>query len=353
MPQMRTWYSQMDGLRFIAITTVLIEHFAYGIGSLFHAGYFGVDLFFVISGFLITEGLLINKEQSMPKWKAIRHFYAKRFLRIFPIYYLVLSISLLTYPPFHDIAAYAFTYTVNYYTAISGNSVPEVFGHLWSLSVEEQFYIFWPFIIIFIPGRKPVFGFILIIMFASLTYFLVYRDFIMLQSRMFSLCFGALLAYLKLFHKEFYTTNIKAKFWTVFALATVFYFMFNQVGISIFSLSLVYLGSNTAFTGVFKKLLEHKWSIYIGKISYGVYLYHLPLAAILGVYVFDPVWNNIDFSFLPPLKYNSWLIKLPLFYACTVGLAHLSYRFIESPILKLKKRLKEEPTASATSTMAG
>lgn len=349
---MRTWYSQMDGLRFIAVSMVLIEHFAYQVGSAMHAGYFGVDLFFVLSGFLITEGLLMNREGNVLKKTVIGHFYVKRFLRIFPIYYLVLFIAMFTYPGFSDIAPYAFTYTVNYYTFFTGEHPPDAFSHFWSLSVEEQFYLFWPFLIIFIRGRKTVLYSILLIMAASLVYFVVYHDFVMLQSRMFSLCFGGLLAYVKLYHDSYYRHKVSSKGWILLVLAVIVYFIQQNVGISIFSMLLVYLASNNAFTGYIKKMLEHPAVLYIGKVSYGIYLYHKPLAIILTVYLFDPLWKSIDFSFLPALRYNSWIVKLPLYYAATVGLAYLSYSLIEYPLLKLKKRLNEgKPTEQPAGTL--
>lgn len=336
----RTWYRQMDGLRFIAVSAVLVEHFAFFIGQHLHAGFFGVDLFFVISGFLITEGLLMNKEQKMPGKKIISQFYIKRFLRIFPIYYLVLFIALFTYPPFTEIAPYAFTYTVNYYEAITGNSAPMAFSHFWSLSVEEQFYIFWPFIAVFFARRKSFLAAILVIMVASVVYFLVYQDYLMLQSRMYSLCFGALLAYIKMYYPDFYKQDTRRRFLYIVGIAVLASFIQLAFGLSFLSLGLVYLGSNESFRGPVAYVLEHKWSIFIGKISYGIYLYHKPIALILGAWFFDDLWSSIDFSFFPQLEYNSWIVKLPFYYGCAILVAFISYRLIESPLLRLKKRLK-------------
>lgn len=331
---MKEWYIQIDGLRFIAVTAVIIEHFAYGIGSVLHAGYFGVDLFFVISGFLITEGLLKSKGQM----GAIRIFYIKRFLRIFPIYYLLLFI-LLFHEPFRGIAPYAFTYTMNYYPLITGNEPPDGYGHLWSLSLEEQFYIFWPFIILFLNKRILPYA-IVGIATVSLVYFSATRDFVTLPGRMFSLGFGAVLAYIKHVKTDFYKSDVRAKGMAVFCLSVIMYFFHQQIAISILSLAIVYAASNNAFNGMPQRILENKRVLYIGKISYGVYLYHLPLSIALTAYLFNPIWNNINFSFLPVLKYHSWIIKLPLYYLITIGVAHLSFIAIEKPLLKLKKSVK-------------
>lgn len=336
---MRTWYRQMDGLRFIAITMVLIEHFIYQYGKIIHAGYFGVDLFFVLSGFLITEGLLLNREEDMTQKKIITNFYIKRFLRIFPIYYLVLFIAWFTYPDFSEVAPWAFTYTVNYYEFFTGEYPPNAFSHLWSLSVEEQFYIFWPFLIIFIRSRKAVLFSILLVMAASLVYFTLYTNYVMLQARMFSLCFGGLLAYIKLYHSGFYSSNISRNSLIILVSAIILYFIQHNIALSVFSLMLVYLASNNAFTGIMKKMLEHPAVLYIGKVSYGIYLYHKPLGILITIYLFDPLWKSLDFSFFTALEFNSWIVKFPLFYGAAVGVAYLSYRFIEAPLLKLKKHL--------------
>lgn len=334
----RRWYAQMDGLRFIAVSAVLVEHFAYFIGHKLHFGFFGVDLFFVISGFLITEGLLIEKDKYVPS-KVIKRFYTKRFLRIFPIYYLLVIIALIVFKPFSQIAPWAFTYTINYYPAITGKDIIEPFGHLWSLSVEEQFYLFWPCVLLVAPKKYflPVLGLIFL---SSITYFVIKHDYFGLPGRMYSLCLGAFLAYSKYKRPELYSKSVLKRCSALFAIALVLYFFDGSIALSSLSLGLVYIGSNNAFVGLFKRFLENKKVVYIGKISYGVYLYHLPIAYIFTVYLFDPVWNSINFGSLGILKYNSWLIKLPLYALITVFIAHVSYSLIEKPILKYKERLK-------------
>lgn len=212
--------------------------------------------------------------------------------------------------------------------------------------MEEQFYIFWPFLIIFIRSRKAVLYTILLVMTASLVYFTLYTNYVMLQARMFSLCFGGLLAYAKLYNSGYYSSGISKKAWVLLALAAVVYIFQHNIGISIFSLLLVYLASNNAFTGIMKKMLEHPAVLYIGKVSYGIYLYHKPLAILITIYLFDPLWKSLDFSFFPPLEFNSWIVKFPLFYGAAIGVAYLSYRFIEAPLLKLKKRLAADEQVS-------
>ncbi len=88
-------------------------------------------------------------------------------------------------------------------------------------------------------------------------------------------------------------------------------------------------------------VLAHPAVTFVGRISYGIYVYHWPLGLALNEYVFDPLWLSIDFSALGPLaklRWHAWLIKLPLYYLATVGVAYLSYRYFESPLLRLKDR---------------
>lgn len=323
----------MDGLRFIAIFFVLIEHFPSFIGRYIPAGYFGVDLFFVISGFLITEGLLIDLHKT--KKEVIRSFYIKRVLRIFPIYYLFLILSLIFYKPFMEIAPYAFSYTVNYNHAVIEGTP---FEHLWSLCVEEQFYLIWPFLIVFIRNKKILLFAMLMLFCLSISYFIYAADYSTLAGRMFSLVAGAIMAFVKVDNVEVYKTFKRYSLYVVAFAILLYAFVDSSIGLTVFSVFLVYTGSNNGFKGVLKKILENPKVLYVGKVSYGLYLYHMAVGKLTQQYIFDPVWQKIDFSFFPQLKYNSWIIKFPLYTLLSIGVAALSYRYIESYFLKLKKK---------------
>jgi peptidoglycan/LPS O-acetylase OafA/YrhL len=153
----------LDGIRGLAILAVMVFHFgnfdpAAGIDNLFHkvtsAGWAGVDLFFVLSGFLIT-GILVDAKGNEHYF---RNFYLRRVLRIFPLYYgylIVLFIVLPLVPGGHTdptrspAAPWYWTYTANWFIARHGNwavATAET-GRFWSLSVEEQFYLVWPFVV--------------------------------------------------------------------------------------------------------------------------------------------------------------------------------------------------------------
>jgi peptidoglycan/LPS O-acetylase OafA/YrhL len=153
----------LDGIRGIAILMVIFYHFTdsrLGGGALIKllkVGVSGVDLFFVLSGFLIT-GILFD---SKSKQYYFRDFYIRRALRIFPLYYGVLVVVLLVLPYFHVVAdaaalryqAWLWWYASNY--LLGGQDVTSLggLGHFWSLAIEEQFYLVWP-LVIYLCGRK-------------------------------------------------------------------------------------------------------------------------------------------------------------------------------------------------------
>ena len=155
----------LDGLRGLAILLVLFRHlgyvgidgrgwFARGISRAALNGILGVDLFFVLSGFLIT-GILFDTAGSRNYFRA---FYARRFLRIFPLYYgfiiLLVIFSHSLRIAWQGMLPVYLTYTQNIIVGRVGNTLWGYTGQLWSLAVEEQFYIVWPLIIFFIRNRK-------------------------------------------------------------------------------------------------------------------------------------------------------------------------------------------------------
>jgi Predicted acyltransferases len=164
----------LDGLRGIAILLVLVAHFCVFtyrplIDLLFlkvaGAGWIGVDLFFVLSGYLIT-GILYDAKGS-PGY--FRTFYARRVLRIFPLYYGVLAVLVLVVPlllsdrpnlvqSFRNSEGWYWTYTSNLYFSGGDSEVKDVLhtGHFWSLAVEEQFYLLWPFVVLALSRQRLI-----------------------------------------------------------------------------------------------------------------------------------------------------------------------------------------------------
>jgi peptidoglycan/LPS O-acetylase OafA/YrhL len=151
----------LDGLRAIAILMVFAFHarvdLPVRVQKLFSTGWCGVDLFFVLSGFLITGGLLRTKSST----NYFRSFYARRVLRIFPVYYLALALiygvlpmfySRVTLPPRRDGIIYALY--LNNWEPLMRTLATRDAGHFWSLAVEEQFYLLWPAVVLLCSRRR-------------------------------------------------------------------------------------------------------------------------------------------------------------------------------------------------------
>ncbi len=151
----------LDGLRFVAVLMVLLDH-----GGIQHLGGDGVTYFFVLSGFLFSW--ILCRQWERDKTISFRRFYFRRTFRIVPACYccLVFTIvakNLLGLPVDYAHAVSAFTYTANYYNALY-NHPPTGFSFFWSLAVEEQFYLIWPILFLFFikRGRKSLMRFLLI-----------------------------------------------------------------------------------------------------------------------------------------------------------------------------------------------
>ena len=147
-PQSHLYFPALDGLRFLAVTMVFFYHYAH-----LPLGWTGVDIFFVLSGFLIT-GILWDTRETRHRW---RNFYARRALRIFPLYYGLLLFFVLTIPlvhwQWHWSQLFYFVYLQNFVRFLPHlgyepeNLLPTTLGHLWSLAIEEQFYLLWPLLV--------------------------------------------------------------------------------------------------------------------------------------------------------------------------------------------------------------
>src|ERR1051326_8680661 len=156
----------LDGLRALAILLVFATHIDF-IG----VGWVGVQLFFVLSGFLIT-GILLDMRESLPSGEYFFKFYGRRFLRIFPLYYFYLGLMAvvayllikLDFRPnymqiyFHQVP-YAVFYVYDLFYRVPSFEPSQFLDHFWSLSVEEQFYILWPLLLLLVPqkGLKRLF----------------------------------------------------------------------------------------------------------------------------------------------------------------------------------------------------
>ncbi|HEX5001112.1 MAG TPA: acyltransferase [Bacteroidia bacterium] len=353
----------LDTLRAFAVIFVIIEHWwiPFDIHSpallvlirgLIPDGGFGVDLFFVLSGYLISGILLNAREQNNErKWHTIRNFVIRRSLRIFPVYYATLLILLLIgFPTIKENLVWLVSYTSNIliYRTLAFNA----FSHSWSLSVEEQFYLVWPWLLIFINEKylKFVFAGAIVLGITTTIYTMNVLDnwagFMLMPSCMQAFGIGGLLAYSK--GKSFEQSLSKViNLIFPFALLLHFYFSFSKdhdpqynclflTVNSIISVWLIMKVINNKSEVIRKFLLENRFLNYIGQISYGIYLFHYVLTPIYEKEIVkyfsgsDPVGNIfVDW------KYN-YPIRLLLLYI----IASLSFKYFEKPIINLKKRFE-------------
>lgn len=357
-----SYLPQLDGLRAIAILLVLWVHFPFiegsdvsravsKLGLAMRAGYFGVDLFFVLSGFLITR-ILLN-ERAHTGGVSLRSFYIRRALRIFPIYYLcVLIYALLFAGRQGDIVA-LLTYTFNYYRPFHGE--PMALEQAWSLSVEEQFYLFWPFVVAALPlawGRKTTALLIPAVCFAcalllaaSFEGELAMKTIYMFgPTRMMSLSLGAYLAFRE--HEGDLPKWSESATWIGVGAAIMgldsaaraaglissagLYWSAALVGsasatFGIVSL-LLFAGRLPALLGL-RSFLSLPLLRRVGGVSYGLYLYHNLVLFFLGVHVSQTAEGGAPAS----------LVALAL--CLTFLVAFLSYYCLERPLLDIKDRL--------------
>ena len=341
---------RLDGLRCVAIMMVIIGHFLYFLTGT-NGGIFGVNLFFVLSGFLITSILL--SDISVTFGKAYKKFIIRRALRIFPVYYLIILFFLaISAQGIKEDWPYLLTYTYNFHVSGLTDWEHHLYSPYWSLSVEEQFYLFFPFVVLLLK-RSPkslvaiLLFFLLMAISERIFHFTGLHHYVSLIPNMYALTTGAIAACCVKFQK------INAKFFNSIELEIGSFLLFciifwqgeNLVGYIFYPLFNVYwVIKGAVFSFQLKlvdKFLLSNWAIYIGKISYGIYLYHIMVKHFLEEYLFNPMWNIIPFEklgFLSKLKYNQAAFEFPFLVLATIIVAAVSFRLIEQPLLKIKDR---------------
>lgn len=343
---------QIDGLRCFAVLSVIISHYLITDSSSEFIKKIpfgsGVNLFFVISGYLITA-ILLNKKQDIENQtttllKEIKNFFVKRTLRIFPIYYIViLFLFIFNYNEIKDYSIYLITYTTNIYMTFHNTYIGNK-THLWSLAVEEQFYLIWPFIIFFTKRKYflPIILSLIVLSLCSKYYFLNYTPYQLGANAFLTSCFdslgmGALLAYLQLYHTIIFEKLINKKILLMLIIGYVLLFIFPGILSSLkpllenFATSLIYfymvgIAAQNKFSGITKYALENKIAVYLGKISYGIYIIH----NFMG-----DLFYNFFAQKLPPTDHHS--IRVIYWICLTIIFASISWFLIEKPILKLKR----------------
>ncbi len=347
------YIKQLDGLRFYSILAVMLAHWIHSKYTYF--GGLGVIVFFVLSGYLITRILLLIKERHPDKLSAslFKVFYIRRALRIFPIYFI--SIMLLYYAGLPDIKTYfgwLLSFTVNIKFFIDNNFYGSI-GHLWSLSVEEQFYLFYPFLILWINNRYLFPLLLLMAVVGVLTRFILFMfDFGLISQATFTLCafdslaIGGILAYFELYRKQLLIKLVDdyKKVWllvlALFMICYIFFIaksilineffnayilIFSRLFISLLAFYLIaaaILGRDNNY----KSYFENKYIVYLGKISYGMYFYHLF------------VQRAIDYLIRQIYPVNNQYVMFSLYFLATVMFSMLSWKYLESPINNLKTK---------------
>jgi peptidoglycan/LPS O-acetylase OafA/YrhL len=341
---------RLDGIRFVAIMSVIIAHFASSIGKHFSAAFYGVNLFFVLSGFLITSILISGKNDFK---KSYFNFIIRRALRIFPAYYLtVLILVLIGSEGINSDLPYVLTYSYNYFIDYSKPLPPHVF--FWSLAVEEQFYLIFPFIVLLLRNNIRLLQMVLlvIIIFAfTLVYFdlfgLKIYNYVGLHVNMAPLTIGAMGAIL---NKQ--SVILKGIFNNLFIELFLFllllYVLTTQpwnIQIIISSLINLYLIIKASYfkfnISLVNKFLENKFISHIGKVSYGIYLFHGMIGVLVADKLFNPIWESIPFDnfyLFSFLKYWDWIFRLFFVTFFSYLAASLSYYTFEIQFLKLKNK---------------
>ena len=340
----------LDGLRGIAILMVIATH-EFLVRDTF--GLIGVDVFFVLSGFLIT-GLLLEEWDRFGRI-SLRAFYARRALRLMPALY-VLVIAFVIYcllrhehwqlrMDLWDALAVSLYYS-NWIRAAVGDLRIDILRHTWSLAIEEQFYLVWPLIFLAVIRRKlktPLPHYLILaacgVWFLRAYYFVVnsadlWRVYAGSDTRADALLLGCAVA-ASLARGSFPATRQMAGLITISAslsaaglIAIGCFCATGSAGmilagwffISLFAACII-LELALSQDGWLSKFLKSAWLVYIGRISYGLYLWHWPVWRVFTAEFHWPIWKMR-------------LVATPVFIILTL----MSYYLLERPCLRFKER---------------
>jgi peptidoglycan/LPS O-acetylase OafA/YrhL len=333
---------QLDGLRAIAALLVVYAHW---LPLHFRAGLpvggMGVLLFFVISGFLIT-GILLRCRSLAPPGFSLRAFYARRALRIFPLYYLVLAVTFaLNVEGVREMFVWHASYLSNFYFFLRDDWNGYT-SHFWTLAVEEQFYLCWPLLMLLLPENRLALATSLLIGIGIASHFLLpilfpERQLVLtLPSFAFpALGSGALLALAAVGKVRPF-----ASLCAIGVPAFVVFQVLRSAGLSAsvtrpardlaFIVVATWLVGTaaTGFRGPVGRILSWSPLTYLGRISYGIYLlHHLATPTLQAV----GQWLQAEWLLHGPWKYAARA-------ALTVGAASLSWACFEGPLNRLKDR---------------
>ena len=333
---------QLDGIRGIAILVVMLHNesgrypFLY-FDHIFANGWMGVDLFFALSGFLITGILLDTK----PSNRYFKNFYARRCLRIWPLYYSSIFLMFVIIPFLRPVDGqiifqrsgpwWAYPFYLQNFLVPRPAGAAGLLGVTWSLAVEEQFYLVWPFIVRSCTStvlRRTVIGIILV---SPLLRLLLSHTTVDLYSNTFArldgLMAGALLA-IVIRGSDFVPSRFVSTAWIVLfiTIPAAFFTEALQARWIVFSMSaagsasLVYLSLFSRQKWL-QRVMKSSFLVYTGTISYGLYLLH-----------------KIPFDIGATMHFDKYpFFSVPLLFTAGYGIAALSWNFLEKPFLNLKR----------------
>jgi peptidoglycan/LPS O-acetylase OafA/YrhL len=347
--------AELDGVRAISIVFVLLVHISYGRVS---GGFLGVDIFFVLSGYLIT--LLLLRENEAHGSINLQNFYARRALRILPPLVLACALGALLAKDGSLESASIFRVVTAVLLFHSNFMNAETMGnlaHTWSLSIEEQFYLVWPALLLFALRFNRVAPAVVACCMIVLCYVVrVYmvanvadlnEVYIFTFARVDSIMTGCLLAILEpSFARSRLATNGQfAAVATILALLCLvvalvhgsLYFMERTpAGFSLFAVvaaTLIFTCQRVSRASALRASLRNSWIQWLGQRSYGLYLYHYPIFGALE-------------AFRTPGDMRNYLLVSSAKIVLSLVFTELAWRLVEQPILKFKAGFPARPTGA-------
>jgi peptidoglycan/LPS O-acetylase OafA/YrhL len=379
MRKISFYHPELDIVRFAAFFVVFVHHVLpqnrevyskyFGtvlsgiIASTVTAGGLGVDLFFCLSSFLITKLLIIEHDQTDSI--DIKSFYVRRILRIWPLYLLFMLLTIFVFPTILQNESLSKLQTLsfmlffaNWSCAFSGYP-SSVAAPLWSVSIEEQFYLTWPVMLKILKVKNIVK--ISISMFVLSMATRMYLVFIGVEhpaiwcntfARLDPIAAGAILAYYHGKIKYVPSSSMRIIILTIGLSLPVSYLYFYDIASfsgyeSLLFYPVVAFACTIILSAIIKENIHVKtqsslgrFLVHLGRISYGLYVYHVLSISIVNTY-YSHIQNYIFGNFTLP----SIVIKFVLSLALTIILADLTYRWLEAPFLSLKKKFSRISSA--------
>ncbi len=348
---------QLDSLRAFAVFGVMVEHFLPPTDAIRAAlpwGDFGVRLFFVLSGFLISGILLRCRDQLDSRELAlgaiIRTFFARRFIRLIPVYYAYLAAIAVLLPPARRYLWIFVLYLQNFLFALNPKVFQLMLAHFWTLAVEEQFYITWPAVLLLVPRRRlPMVLTVIVVAgpmlrLVGLAFGLSPHQIRMMMPAHFdTLGLGGLLALLQSGSEGPESGRARmlaaAGFWVGLGLSVVavvaerlqlraLNVLISESAMGLLCTWIVFRAAR-GFGGFAGTILDSKALQYVGKISYGIYVYHFNVPGLIR--------DKLAVRFGVALPSSPWQ-RFSILVAFTLAVASLSWHWFERPLNRLKNR---------------